>query len=336
MARAGPVDMLAPGSIVGGFTIKGAIGSGAMGAVYAARHRWLGRPAAVKILHDDVHLLPQVRERLLHEARIVAGLRHPNIVEVLDAGEHEGVPYLVMELLHGQTLGERMDAGRLSPLESIAILRQVCAALRAAHACGVIHRDLKPDNIFLAGSTVKVLDWGVARSLGLARRLTSEGSIVGTPEYMAPEQCCAGELDARSDIYSLGVVAWEMFLEDVPFGGDTAVDVLAGHIARDPELPRTLWPKIPAQLESLLLAMLAKRPADRPTVGEVLAALDQAELELEARRTGLIELRRRKRRRSSGAAAGFLMAAAITLAALYAAVGAPATLAIDVAAWAGR
>ncbi len=328
--------MLAPGSVVGAFTIKGEIGYGAMGAVYAARHRWLGRAAAVKVLHDDLHLLPHVRERLLEEARIVAGLRHPNIVEVLDAGEHEGVPYLAMELLDGQTLGERLDAGRLSPFETIGILRQICAALRAAHAHGVVHRDLKPDNIFLAGRTVKVLDWGVARSSRLARRLTAEGSLVGTPEYMAPEQCCAGEIDARTDVYSLGVVAWEMFLEGVPFSGDSAVDVLAGHIAGEPERPHAMWPDIPAQLETLLLAMLAKRPSERPTIGEIVSALDQVELELEARRSGVIELRRPKRRRTPGALVGFVAAAAITAAALYAAVGAPETLDIDVAAWAQR
>jgi len=281
--------MLAQGSTVGGYLIEEELGTGGMGAVYAARHRFLGRRAAVKILHDDLDAVPALRDRLLQEARIASDLEHPNIVDILDAGVHEGRPYLAMELLEGESLADRLDRGRLSPFEAIALLRQICSALAAAQTRGVIHRDLKPDNIFLVQqnrrTVVKVLDWGVARSSRLARGITGEGALVGTPEYMAPEQASGGQVGAATDVYSLGAMAWEMFLESVPFDAETAIEILSQHITKTPELPSTLWPDIPPALEKLLLRMLAKRPADRPSVSEILDVLDEVEEELQARRS---------------------------------------------------
>jgi eukaryotic-like serine/threonine-protein kinase len=290
--------MLAHGNTVGGYLIEEELGTGGMGAVYSARHRWLGRRAAVKILHDDLDAVPALRDRLLQEARITSDLDHPNIVEVIDAGVHEGRPYLAMELLEGENLGDRLARGRLSPFEVIDLLRQICSALAAAHGSGVIHRDLKPDNIFLVQqgrhTVAKVLDWGVARSSKIARGITSEGALVGTPEYMAPEQASGGEVGAATDVYSLGAMAWQMFLESVPFDAETAIEILSQHITQKPEPPSSLWPDIPPALEKLLLRMLAKRPADRPSVGEILDVLDEVEEELRGRRS-VVMLTVRKR-----------------------------------------
>jgi serine/threonine protein kinase len=166
--------------------------------------------------------------------------------------------------------------------------------------------------------------------------VASEEEVVGTPAYMAPEQCCGDGLDARTDVYSLGVLAWEMFLEGLPFTGDSPVAIMAGHISGVPGRPRTLWPDIPDQLETLLLGMLAKRPSDRPSIGGVVEALEQVELALEARRSGMIELRRPRRAKTAGALPAFFIAAAITVASLYAAVGVPDNLTVDLAAWASR
>jgi eukaryotic-like serine/threonine-protein kinase len=282
---------------IGNYEITGYLGSGGMADVYVGVHPVLGRKAAIKLLRRELLADASLRQRFLQEARITDRLRHPNIVDILDVGQTlDGRVYLVMELLEGRTLASYVEEGRLPPLEAIRILEQLCAGLRAAHHADVIHRDLKPDNIFLAttdeGLVVKILDWGVARagdSSGargglpdaLTARLTSDGLVVGTPLYIAPEQARGLPADARSDLYALGVVAYEMFLGTPPFTGGTAVDLMYRHLRETPTAPSTIWPEIPASLEALLFGMLAKIPELRPSLDDLCDALDAIRRELE-------------------------------------------------------
>jgi serine/threonine protein kinase len=281
---------------IGNYEITGFLGSGGMADVYIGVHPVLGRRAAIKLLRRELLGDHGLRQRFLQEARITDHLRHQNIVDILDVGQTlDGRLYLVMELLEGRTLAHRVEEGRLPPLEAIEVLLQLCAGLSAAHQAGVIHRDLKPDNIFLAqteaGLCVKILDWGVARATQgadargsapdmLTPRLTSDGLVVGTPLYIAPEQARGLPADARSDVYALGVVAYEMLLGAPPFTGGTAVDLMYRHLRETPTAPSTIWPEIPPALEALLFGLLAKIPELRPSLDDLCEVLDAVRSEL--------------------------------------------------------
>lgn len=293
---------------IGNYDITGFLGSGGMADVYLGVHPVLGRKAAIKLLRRELLSDSGLRQRFLQEARITDRLRHPNIVEMLDVGQTlDGRLYLVMEHLEGQTLAERMEDSRLGTVEAIEIIQQICAGLRAAHEIGVVHRDLKPDNIFLThnadGLCVKLLDWGVARATdvaggrsndpALAARLTSDGLVVGTPLYIAPEQARGLPADARSDIYALGVVSYEMFLGAPPFTGGTAVDLMYRHLRETPTAPSTIWADIPPALEALLFGLLAKIPELRPSLEDLCTALD-------AVRAGLVAAQTQQRARRDG------------------------------------
>jgi eukaryotic-like serine/threonine-protein kinase len=305
-AESGPV-MAGPAvpRRIGNYDITGYLGSGGMADVYLGVHPVLGRKAAIKLLRRELLGDSGLRQRFLQEARITDRLRHPNIVEMLDVGQTlDGRLYLVMELLEGTTLATRLEEGRLDTREAIAILLQLAAGLRAAHEAGVVHRDLKPDNIFLttgeSGLCVKILDWGVARAenqgraertseSGLATpRLTSDGLVVGTPLYIAPEQARGLPADARSDVYALGVVAYEMFLGAPPFTGGTAVDLMYRHLRETPTAPSTVWRDIPPALEALLFGLLAKIPELRPNLDDMCAALSAIAAGLTDRASGEI------------------------------------------------
>jgi tRNA A-37 threonylcarbamoyl transferase component Bud32 len=289
---------------IGNYDITGFLGSGGMADVYLGVHPVLGRKAAIKLLRRELLGDSGLRQRFLQEARITDRLRHPNIVEMLDVGQTlDGRLYLVMELLEGMTLASRLDEGKLDTGEAIAILIQLCAGLRAAHDAGVVHRDLKPDNIFLthgeSGLCVKILDWGVARDdnsrgrrdadSGLATpRLTSDGLVVGTPLYIAPEQARGLSADSRSDVYALGVVAYEMFLGAPPFTGGTAVDLMYRHLRETPTAPSTIWRDIPPALEALLFGLLAKIPELRPSLDDMCTALEGVAASLTDRSSGEI------------------------------------------------
>src|SRR3984957_18653339 len=219
------------GQRFGPYEILGRLGSGGMGLVFRAWDQRLHRNVAIKLLHDN-YKMPGMRERFLQEARAASGLNHPNICTIFDIGEQDGAPYLVMEMLEGETLKERIARGALSSEEIVRYSGEIASALAVAHAKGIVHRDVKPANIFLVKmpngrSQAKVLDFGLAK-LGLEVRggwqsrmldLTLAGLAIGTLSYMSPEQALGESLDARSDLFSLGVVMYEMATRQVPFKG---------------------------------------------------------------------------------------------------------------------
>ncbi|HUQ06990.1 MAG TPA: serine/threonine-protein kinase [Kofleriaceae bacterium] len=282
---------LEPGAVLGEWRIEQQIGQGGIGTVYSAVHTEIGKRAALKVVRHRSGESLHAGERFLQEARIVNQIQHPNIVDIFQLGRlDDGSPYLVMELLHGESLGERIDRGRVAALDSIDILLQVCQALAAAHAQGVVHRDLKPDNIFLSNQIVKLLDWGIAKMTDPPPdmcEVTGAGTMVGTPRYIAPEQARGLDVDARTDVYSLGCIAHELFLEEPPFTADNVADLLVAHLTEPVLPPSDVWPDIPPVLERLILGMLEKEASNRPTLDDVIASLEQARFEMGGRSGGL-------------------------------------------------
>ncbi|MBL0221020.1 MAG: protein kinase [Myxococcales bacterium] len=285
-------DVLPPGSMAGPWRVERELGRGGMGAVYAVVHDEIGKRAALKVVHRSL-LTPAFNvERVLLEAKVVNAVGHPNIVDIFETGTlPDGRPYIVMERLEGQPLSVRADTQKILPDQAIAILLQICDALIAAHAANIVHRDLKLDNVFLVDNAespgspkVKVLDWGIAKVINHDVRHTVEGQLVGTPQYLSPEQARGATVSAQSDVYSLGVMAYELFLEQLPFEAETSAEIMVMHLKAVPPAPRDLWPDIPTQLEELLLRMLAKQPGNRPTMTEVARHLDEVRTELDRRR----------------------------------------------------
>ncbi|MFJ2647511.1 tetratricopeptide repeat protein [Streptomyces sp. NPDC087420] len=262
--------------IQGRYRLLELIGRGGMGEVWRARDESLGRRVAVKCLKPVG--LPQgdaagrvMRERFRREARVAAALQHRGVTVVHDFGEHDGVLYLVMELLEGRDLGQLLEDNKRGPLpvaEVVDIAEQVADALAYTHEQGIIHRDLKPANIMrLTDGTVKICDFGIARlgrDLEQSSQLTGMGVAMGTPHYMSPEQIGAGDIDHRSDLYSLGCVLYELATGAPPFDLEDAWSVLVGHRDTVPEPPRTHRPELPAFFERIVLDLLAKTPDERP------------------------------------------------------------------------
>jgi eukaryotic-like serine/threonine-protein kinase len=282
--------VLRPGTKAGPWLVERELGRGGMGAVYAVVHEEIGKRAALKVVHR--RLMPGFNsERMLLEAKVVNQVGHPNIVDIFETGRLEdGRPYIVMERLGGESLAVRADEGKLLPDAVIAIVLQVCDALIAAHAAGIVHRDLKLDNVFLIDNLddpslprIKLLDWGIAKVIHHEVKHTIEGQLMGTPQYLSPEQARGQAVSPQTDVYSLGVMAYELFLEQLPFEAETAAEVMAMHLRAAPPRPRELWPDIPAELEDLLLAMLAKQPDQRPTMVEVARRLEAVRGELQRR-----------------------------------------------------
>ena len=235
------------------------IGQGSMGEVYRAHDTALLRDVAVKVLSAQ-SLGTSGRARLLNEAQYIARLSHPNIVTVHDVGEHVGTPFIVMEYIDGQTLYEAMPAD----LETIlAIAIDICSALEHAHAQGIIHRDIKPENVLLDGdSSAKLMDFGIAFST--ASRLTQEGTLMGTVFYIAPEQALGKEIDARADLYSLGVVLYELVCGRLPFEADDPLAVITQHLHAPLVPPRAVKDDLPEGLNELIVRLLGKDVDDRP------------------------------------------------------------------------
>ena len=276
------------GQVVGGYRLVTALRSGGMGTVYYAEHTVIGRRAAVKILHPEVSRNPQLVSRFLVEARAANDIRHPNVVEITDLGQSGDLHYIVMSFLEGETLGERLEREKiLDESTTVRIVRQITSALAAAHDHGIVHRDLKPENVFLLNHPdypdyVKVLDFGIAKLIGAqlanAPHNTMMGTVVGTPAYMSPEQCRGqAELDHRSDIYSLGIMLYEMLTGTVPFRRDSPADVLLAHVRDTPASPFDLNPKLSKHMGEAILRALEKEPARRfASMRELRNALENA------------------------------------------------------------
>jgi eukaryotic-like serine/threonine-protein kinase len=256
------------------YEVTALLGQGGMGAVWAARHlRLPGKRVALKVLHGG-RRDGEAYARFRREAEVVSRIGHPNIVEISDFNTlPDGTPYLVLEYLDGETLASRLTRGPLAPAAAMDVLRQVGSALRAAHQAGVVHRDLKPDNIFLCPSDaggvvhdrVKVLDFGISKIKGSETVVTQDAVLVGTPRYMAPEQAQGKnqEVDARTDLFALGAITYEMLGGRPPFDGE-AIATLVYAIVHEPHVPlATLVPSLAPNVTAAIDRALAKRPADR-------------------------------------------------------------------------
>lgn len=266
------------GTSLGPYEIIELIGSGGMGEVYRARDKRLARTVAVKVLHSDLTETSDLRARFEREARAVSSLSHPNICVLHDVGVHEGLNFIVMEYLEGETLAQRLDRGPLPSSEVLRIGIEVADALERAHRTGLVHRDLKPANIMLTRNGAKVLDFGLAKDSASAnaavsatamtlmtqsKPLTQEGAIVGTFQYMAPEQLEGREADPRSDIFAFGCVLYQMATGRAPFGGKTQASIIASVLASEPPPPSSVVPMSPPALDYIVRTCLAKDPDDR-------------------------------------------------------------------------
>jgi len=279
----GPTELastpeLKAGMEIGGYVIDGKIGEGGMGVVYGARHPRIGKRAAIKVLAPMYCGDATTVSRFEQEARLVNEIRHPNIVDVFQFGElPDRRSYFVMEWLEGEPLGARLERGPMTWNETVEILDVICDALEAAHEAGVIHRDLKSDNVYLVTSrgkrTVKLLDFGLAKLAGrgdpASIAKTRSGVLVGTPSYMSPEQARGKDIDTRTDIYSLGVLAYKMLTGKLPFAADNPMDMILAHLQTAPPDPSKLAPATPARLSRLVVQMMAKNADERPTLVEV-------------------------------------------------------------------
>jgi len=272
---------LTPGTRLGPYEVSAPIGAGGMGEVYRAKDTRLGRDVAVKVLPQHLSSSVEVRARFEREARTISSLNHPHICTLHDVGREGETDYLVMELVEGETLAERLTRGRLPVAEVLRIGAQIADALDRAHRAGVVHRDLKPGNVMLTRSGAKLMDFGLARPTGLAgpsgsglsravsqsptmaQPLTAEGTIVGTFQYMSPEQLDGKESDARSDLWALGCVLYEMATGKRPFQGATQASLISAIMRDTPRPMTTLDPMSPPALERLVGALLAKDPDER-------------------------------------------------------------------------
>ena len=261
-----------PGTVFGRYTIARKLGVGGMGAVYEAVHGDLRKRVALKTLHPEIARSPAMRARFLQEGMAASSIRHPHVVDVSDVGLEAGIPYLVMEYLEGESLAARVARERpMDVAATVGVMIPVIAAVSAAHAEGVVHRDLKPDNIFLArtrdGMLVpKVLDFGISKVTGTqaSRALTATSAVMGTPHYMSPEQTQGSKnVDGRTDQYALGVILYECLTGAMPFDGDSLYHLMHAIMSAPIVPPRSLNPGLPADLERTILRALERDPANR-------------------------------------------------------------------------
>src|SRR5688500_7685478 len=252
------------------YEIGGVLGRGGMAEVHRGRDLRLGREVAVKVLRQDLARDPSFQVRFRREAQAAASLNHPAIVAVYDTGEDRtsagATPYIVMEYVEGETLRDVLRReGVLPPERAMTLAADICAALDFSHRNGIVHRDVKPGNVMITPQgTVKVMDFGIARAVSdSAATMTSTAAVIGTAQYLSPEQARGESVDARSDVYSLGCLLYELVTGAPPFTGDSPVSVAYQHVREDPRLPSSINPRIPAELDAILLKAMSKNPANR-------------------------------------------------------------------------
>jgi serine/threonine protein kinase len=268
------VRELATGATFAGrYQVIEELGRGGMGRVYKVQDTKVGEKVALKLIRPEAGLDRQALERFTNELKLARKIRHKNVCQMFDPGEDAGTRYITMEYVHGEDLKQILrKIVRLSPGQAVGIARQVCDGLSEAHKLGVVHRDLKPQNIMLdEGGNARIMDFGIARSLS-GKGITGAGVMIGTPEYMSPEQVEGKDVDPRSDIYSLGVILYEMVTGQVPFEGDTPFTIGVKHKSEAPKDPRTLNAEIPEGLSQMILRCLEKDRAERYASAAELAA----------------------------------------------------------------
>ena len=261
---------LPAGYVVGEYRIEHVLGRGGMGVVYGGTQPLIEKRVAIKVLNSDLSADPALVKRFLDEARAVNRIRHPNIIDIFSFGRlADGRQYFVMEYLEGHTLEERLQAGDLPLTEYPPLLGQICDALDAAHGENIVHRDLKPENIWIVAPRrgrpfVKLLDFGIAKLLSSGEVSTTQtGMMMGTPQYMSPEQCHGRGVDPRTDIYAIGVLLYQIYTRQLPFRGETFAEVITKQLTQLPERP-SVYASLPAALDDLIVRCLAKDPSDRP------------------------------------------------------------------------
>lgn len=275
-----PSSVLPAGTLLDGrFEIVSLLGRGGMGAVYRAHDRTLDEPVAVKVMRSEFALDPRMAERFKSEIKLARRVRHRNVCAIHDYGEVDGTLYISMELVDGVDLKHRLGSGGALPRdEAYAMAIQIADGLHAVHECGIVHRDMKPSNVVCGqDGVVRLMDFGIAKRQSEARGITATGNVVGTPDYMSPEQAQGRPLDARSDVYALGVLVYELFTGNLPFHGDTPISTILKHIQEPPPLDGPAAAALPAPLRRVLKSALAKDPAERyADAGAMAAALRQA------------------------------------------------------------
>ncbi len=261
---------------LGDYEVLELIGSGGMGDVYLGEQKVIGKKVAIKVLKPVIAVEPEFVTRMLAEARAVNAIGHPNIVDIFNLGQlPDGRPYLVMDFLEGEPLDRLIDErGALPPIDVVEILEATCSALSAAHGAGIVHRDLKPANLFVSRDRashapyVKLLDFGLAKELTRDESRTQQGMVVGTPDYIAPEQATNQQVTPRTDLYSLGVMAFEMLTGQPPFAAPSTMELMLKHINQPPPRVSSLLPTVSATLDDLVVRMMAKAPGERPATAE--------------------------------------------------------------------
>jgi len=273
---------LGPGTQVSGYRVESLIGRGGMGAVYRAEEEGLGRKVALKVIAPELAQDERFRERFLRESRIAASLDHPHVIPIYQAGEEDGLLFLAMRYVEGTDLAKLVaEEGALEPRRALELLSQVAEALDAAHEKGLVHRDVKPSNVLIAVSAGKehcyLGDFGLTKRTGSLSGVSVAGNIVGTLEYVAPEQITGDPLDERSDVYSLGCVLYECLTGQAPFPRATDVALLWAHVHEEPTPPSKARPELPRELDTVLARALAKEPSRRyRSAGELIAATRSA------------------------------------------------------------
>src|SRR5579884_1483453 len=247
------------------YEVEELVGAGGMSSVYRAHDRLLDRKVALKVMHQHYGADPEHVERFRREARSVAALSHPNVVTVIDRGEHGGRQFIVFEYVDGENLKQLIQRRGPAPVATALELGiQIGQALAFAHQNGLVHRDVKPQNVLLNGDgRAKVTDFGIARSLSVQHGMTQTGTVLGTSDYIAPEQAQGRNVDDHTDVYSLGVLLYELLTGRVPFTGDSFVAVAMRHINDPPPPIRAKRPDVPPRVEAAIHTAMAKRPEDR-------------------------------------------------------------------------